>query len=132
MSRTSPETATLLPCPFCGSEAKKSASGETCKIHCSNEDGCTATTRSWWNEQNATAAWNRRAGVAPTAKEQKYIRVGWFNPYNDYHGFQQVHRSYEGGEGTFPLFCRESDLGKTDLPGATVSQSSAVHTREGE
>lgn len=43
-------------------------------------------------------------------------RVGWFNPYNDYHGFQQVHRSAEGAEGTFPLFCRGSDLAKTELP----------------
>jgi hypothetical protein len=69
MSRTSPETETLKPCPFCGSEAKKSASGETYKIHCSNEDGCTATTRSWWNEQNVTAAWNRRAGLAQKPKQ---------------------------------------------------------------
>lgn len=53
---------------------------------------------------------------AQQAPDPAFIRVGWFNPYNDYHGFQQVHRSYEGGKGTFPLFCRASDLEKTELP----------------
>ena len=57
---------------------------------------------------------------AQAVQEPAFIRVGWFNPYNDYHGFQQVHRSYEGGKGTFPLFCRASDLAKTDLPTSLV------------
>jgi hypothetical protein len=46
---------------------------------------------------------------------ERYILVGWFNPYNDYHGFQQVHRDHEGDEGTFPLYVRERDFLKTEL-----------------
>jgi hypothetical protein len=55
---------------------------------------------------------------------ERYILVGWFNPWNDYHGFQQVHKDYEGDDGTFPLFVRESDFLKTalnELPAQPVS-----------
>ena len=46
---------------------------------------------------------------------ERYILVGWFNPYNDYHGLQQVHRDYEGKEGTFPLYVRECDYPKVEI-----------------
>lgn len=46
---------------------------------------------------------------------EKYILVGWFNPHNEYHGFQQVAKEYEGGDEVFPLFVRESDFLKTGL-----------------
>ncbi len=54
---------------------------------------------------------------------EKFILVGWFNPYNDYHGFQQVNLTAEGNDGTFPLYCRESDFLKTELPpGVSVTR----------
>lgn len=51
---------------------------------------------------------------------ERYILVGWFNPHNDYHGFQQVHKDYEGEGDTFPLFVRESDFLKTGLESVRV------------
>jgi hypothetical protein len=46
---------------------------------------------------------------------ERYILVGWFNPYNEYHGFQQVHQDHEGEKGTFPLYVRECDLLKIEI-----------------
>lgn len=46
---------------------------------------------------------------------ERYILVGWFNPYNGYHGFQQVHQDHEGEEGTFPLYVRERDYLKVEI-----------------
>jgi hypothetical protein len=30
--------------------------------------------------------------------------IGWFNPWNDYHGFQQVAEEFEGDGETIPLY----------------------------
>jgi hypothetical protein len=35
--------------------------------------------------------------------------VGWFNPWNDYHGYQQVAKEHEGEEGTIPLYAFPCD-----------------------
>lgn len=34
--------------------------------------------------------------------------LGWFNPWNDFHGYQQVAREFEGGEGTIPLYADDA------------------------
>lgn len=66
----------------------------------------------------AACAALRHCASAPAQQklEPEYVMVGWFNPWNDYHGFQQVHRDAEGTDGTFPLFCRASELAKAELP----------------
>ena len=43
-----------------------------------------------------------RAIASLQAREQK--PVGWFNPWNDYHGYQQVAKEYEGSPETIPLY----------------------------
>lgn len=34
--------------------------------------------------------------------------VGWFNPWNAYHGYQQVAEEHEGEGETFPLYGQEA------------------------
>lgn len=43
--------------------------------------------------------------------------AGWFNPWNDFHGYQQVAKEYEARKGTIPLYGPEA---------ASLIQSQAV------
>lgn len=43
---------------------------------------------------------NLRAPVQPNESKP----VGWFHPWDEYHGYQQVAEEYEGSEGTIPLY----------------------------
>lgn len=55
----------LLPCPFCGTPAKKFAytnSQAWNAIRCSNNNFCAARTDGWDTETKAIAAWNKRIG----------------------------------------------------------------------
>lgn len=33
--------------------------------------------------------------------------IGWFNPWNDYHGFQQVAEEFEGGDDVYPFYANQ-------------------------
>ena len=56
---------TILPCPFCGSEAKLYASGVAptlVDVCCENIDECGAQITGENGVKAVIAAWNRRAG----------------------------------------------------------------------
>lgn len=59
----------LLPCPFCGAEAKPVFSGSCNYVTCSKEDGCwcslTCPTRT---PEEAVRIWNRRTIDRPTCQ----------------------------------------------------------------
>ena len=60
----------LLPCPFCGAEAKPVFSGSCNYVTCSKEDGCwcslTCPTRT---PEEAVRIWNRRTIDRPTCED---------------------------------------------------------------
>jgi len=80
MSRTSPETATLKPCPFCGS-------APIMDLHHENEDGtgiiefvvvrCSScrTSKERPSPSAAAQAWNRRDGVAQSSKDTMKVAL---------------------------------------------------------
>lgn len=42
--------------------------------------------------------------------------VGWFNPFDDYHGYQQASKAFEGASGTIPLYSEETiDLFRAEI-----------------
>ena len=54
--------AELIPCPFCGSEAKvvTNYQGQS-SVECTNRVYCIASQMVFWDwEEDAIAAWNRR------------------------------------------------------------------------
>jgi hypothetical protein len=64
-THTSPVTAALLPCPFCGGEAKCSSrpTGIMGQIYCDGEE-CFGPRTTALTKQNSIVQWNTRNGVA--------------------------------------------------------------------
>lgn len=52
----------LLPCPFCGGEARISRSGR-CSLFCAYCVDCDTNGGHYFTEEDAIAAWNQRDGV---------------------------------------------------------------------
>lgn len=59
----------LLQCPFCESVAVFSTTGKACRVHCTDESKCTATTGYWQNENVAVAVWNTRLSATTSARD---------------------------------------------------------------
>jgi|MedtruStandDraft_1076414.scaffolds.fasta_scaffold00506_19 uncharacterized protein with LGFP repeats len=58
-----PHWASLLPCPFCGSESLLSADGDGVYAGCSSPDcSINPITQTYALKRDAIRAWNRRAG----------------------------------------------------------------------
>ncbi len=87
-----PRLVRLLPCPFCGSEARIGQGdgwpGETV-VECSNDENCRAQMSCIWGEKNETELWNARANPQPNNMKQ----LATLAFYAKYAGWQSYHKS---------------------------------------
>ena len=57
-----------------------------------------------------------QCALAAIPHEQEAKPVGWFNPWNDYQGYQQVAKEFEGSEGTIPLYAAPPSAAAESCP----------------
>jgi hypothetical protein len=114
------EAGVLKACPFCGGrevrilkptcrpETPYNAADRLYPVARCATPGCGGENTGKnedYSGKSAAEAWNRRAAL-PDGEP-----AGWFNPWNETHGYQQVAPEHEGEPGTVPLFTHPASEG---------------------